>query len=63
MSRPCFFAVWTDRCAYSLDVYSDEIDRYCRGMIRHGERFAGPFETADEAHAVALRRLRERATA
>ena len=51
VSRLRFFAVWTARGGYALDVYPDEIDRYRREMVRHRERFAGPFDTAAEAIA------------
>jgi hypothetical protein len=55
-----FFAVWTARTGYALDVYPDEIDRYRRDIIRRRERFAGPFDTAEEAMAVVCKALEPR---
>src|SRR6516165_7242209 len=57
--RRQYFAIWSNKFAYALEVYPEEIDSFLRDFKKFKHiypNFSGPYPTAEEAMQVAKSR-------
>ena len=58
-ARRQYFAIWSNKFAYALEVYPEEIDSFLRDFKKFKHiypNFSGPYPTAEEAMQVAKSR-------
>jgi hypothetical protein len=58
-ARRQYFAIWSNKFAYALEVYPEEIDSFLRDFKKFKHiypNFSGPYPTGEEAMQVAKSR-------